>query len=98
LGFPNTEYGSRSPYFAFVRNSSPFFTSIGSSFYISTGSSACCGSSRENESISYAVATPTGGAVPEMDASLIPQVCLLLAGLFLMFGRRKENTEPMLAA
>ena len=36
--------------------------------------------------------------VPEMDASLIPQVGLLLGCLFLLFGRKKEFTEPMLTA
>jgi len=35
-------------------------------------------------------------AVPEIDGSLIPQVGLLLAGLFIILGRRKEHTEPML--
>ena len=36
-------------------------------------------------------------AVPEIDGALIPQVGLLLAGLFIILGRRKENTEPLLA-
>jgi hypothetical protein len=35
---------------------------------------------------------------PEMNASLIPQVGLLLVCLFFMFGRRKEKTEPLLTA
>ena len=39
----------------------------------------------------------TATAVPEIDGVLIPQVGLLLAGLFIILGRRKENTEPMLA-
>jgi len=39
----------------------------------------------------------SGGAAPEIDGALIPQVGLLLAGLFIILGRRKENTEPMLA-
>ena len=39
-----------------------------------------------------------GAAVPEIDGALIPQVGLLLAGLFIILGRRKERTEPMLAA
>jgi hypothetical protein len=48
----------------------------------------------------FAVATCVSGcaAVPEIGGALIPQVGFLLAGLFLMFGRRKENTETMLAA
>ncbi len=35
--------------------------------------------------------------VPEIDGSLIPQVGFLIACLFLILGRRKENTEPILA-
>ena len=38
------------------------------------------------------------GVAPEMNASFIPQVALMLACLFFLFGRKKENTEPMLAA
>jgi len=49
----------------------------------------------DNSAFNYGVmiASP----VPEIDGALIPQVGFLLAGLFLMFGRRKENPEPMLA-
>ena len=36
-------------------------------------------------------------AAPEMNASLIPQVGLLLGCLFFLFGRKKENTGAMLA-
>ena len=39
-----------------------------------------------------------GGVAPEMNASLIPQVGLLLACLFFLFGRKKEVVEPMLTA
>ena len=39
-----------------------------------------------------------GGAAPEMNASFIPQVALMLACLFFLFGRKKENTEVILAA
>ena len=35
---------------------------------------------------------------PEMDASLIPQVGLLLGCLFFLMGRKKEVVEPVLAA
>ena len=37
-------------------------------------------------------------SVPEIDGALIPQVGLLILGLFIILGRRKENTEPLLAA
>jgi len=31
---------------------------------------------------------------PEIDGSLAPKVGFLLGCLFLMFGRKRENTEP----
>ena len=34
-----------------------------------------------------------GGAAPEIDGALIPQVGFLFAGMFLMFGRKKVNTK-----
>ena len=39
----------------------------------------------------------TAGA-PEIDGSLAPKVGFLLGCLFLMFGRKKQNTEPMMTA
>ena len=36
------------------------------------------------------------GIAPEMNAAFIPQVGLLLACLFFLLGRKKENTEAML--
>ena len=42
--------------------------------------------------------TESGGIAPEMNVSMIPQVGLLLACLFFLFGRKKENAEVMLAA
>ena len=48
-------------------------------------------------SSTFVVATVASAAVPEIDGALIPQVGLLLAGLFIILGRRKETTEPMLA-
>lgn len=43
------------------------------------------------------MATPDGAA-PEMNASLIPQVGLLLGCLFFLTGRKRENTEQMMTA
>ncbi len=43
------------------------------------------------------VSAPGGGVAPEMNASLIPQVALMLACLFFLLGRKKEVVEPMLA-
>ena len=37
-------------------------------------------------------------AAPEINGSLAPKVGFLLGCLFLMFGRKKQKTEPMLAA
>ena len=56
-------------------------------------------SSLSSPGVTFAVATLSGGGVaPEMNASLIPQVGLLLGCLFLMFGRKKEVVEPMMTA
>ena len=41
---------------------------------------------------------PFGGVAPEMNASLIPQIALMLACLFLLFGRKKENEDSMQTA
>ena len=38
------------------------------------------------------------GGAPEMNASLIPQVGLLLGCLFFLFGRKREVVEPLLPA
>ncbi len=46
----------------------------------------------------YVTATVHGGGAPEIDGSLAPKVGFLLGCLFLMFGRKKQNTEPMMAA
>ena len=43
------------------------------------------------------IVSPVSGIAPEMNASLIPQVGLLLGCLFLM-GRKKEVVEPLLTA
>jgi len=51
-----------------------------------------------NKDISNGSMTSSLAAVPEIDGALIPQVGFLLACLFLMLGRRKENTEAMLSA
>ena len=46
----------------------------------------------------YVSSSSPSGVVPEMNASLIPQVGLLLGCLFFLMGRRNEVVEPMLAA
>ena len=50
-------------------------------------------------SVSFAPELPgSGGVAPEMNASFIPQVGLLLGCLFFLVGRKKEVVEPMLTA
>ena len=47
----------------------------------------------------YALATVnTSVGAPEIDGSLAPKVGFLLGCLFLMFGRKKQNTEALLTA
>ena len=46
---------------------------------------------------SYNLVVGGGGVAPEMNASFIPQVGLLLGCLFFLMGRKKEVVEPMLA-
>jgi hypothetical protein len=57
------------------------------------------------QSVNWAVAGPGGNGVvgalasaPEIDGSLAPKVGFLLGCLFLMFGRKKQNTESLLSA
>ena len=74
--------------------------------YNSPGGSAYNGSSLSqfpglalDTSYTYAVATVHGGGgavAPEMNASFIPQVALMLACLFFLLGRKKEVAVPML--
>ena len=40
----------------------------------------------------------TQNGAPEIDGSLAPKVSFLLGCLFLIFGRKKQNTEPMMMA
>ena len=41
---------------------------------------------------------PLAVGAPEIDGSLAPKVGFLLGCLFLMFGRKKQNSEPMMTA
>ena len=43
-------------------------------------------------------ATITSVGAPEIDGSLAPKVGFLLGCLFLMFGRKKQNSEPRLVS
>ena len=42
--------------------------------------------------------TMTVGGAPEIDGSLAPKVGFLLGCLFLIFGRKNQNSEPMMTA
>jgi len=46
----------------------------------------------------FAVATASSSGVPEIDGALAPKVGFLLACLFLIFGRKRENTESLMTA
>jgi len=41
---------------------------------------------------------PNNVGAPEIDGSLAPKVGFLLGCLFLMFGRKKQDSAPMMAA
>ena len=43
----------------------------------------------------WSLVVSASAVAPEMDGSLIPQVTLMLACLFFLMGRKKENVEPM---
>ena len=46
----------------------------------------------------FAVATASSAGVPEIDGALAPKVGFLLACLFLMFGRKRQDVAPTLTA
>ena len=50
-----------------------------------------------NSSTTFYTLTGVPGA-PEIDGSLAPKVGFLLGCLFLMFGRKKQSSEPMMTA
>ena len=72
--------------------------------YTFTSTSAFGPSNSVSSAILFTSATwtpqssPGGGVAPEMNASFIPQVALMLACLFFLLGRKKENTEQMMTA
>jgi hypothetical protein len=70
------------------------------SFYNADGSRAVPGDGSIDVDYGYgfAVATVSSAGVPEIDGALAPQVGFLLACLFLIFGRKKENTESLMTA
>ncbi len=97
LGTPN--YGNGA-YFAYAIYDAGGYNNIstsvftGSSLY-NCGTGDCPNASGDYSTVTYAVATIA--SAPEMNASFIPQVALMLACLFFLFGRKKENAEVMLS-
>ena len=83
------------PYFAYLDNLKLHNNTY--SYWI-TGTSTYRGATSDAGSYNYAIATVNTAGAPEIDGSLAPKVGFLLGCLFLMFGRKKQNAEPMLTA
>ena len=104
--FANAVGTSLGPSAAYISGYGPAFaystvTMMGSTsvqtIYSNGSASASIGFS-DNVPANFAVATVHGGGAPEIDGSLAPKVGFLLGCLFLMFGRKKHNPEPILAS
>jgi len=74
-----------------------FQNSLTQPFYLATNNASLFMASGAQSDYGAITLTSTGIA-PEMNASLIPQVGLLLGCLFFLFGRKKEVVEPLLPA
>ena len=99
---PKTFAGNDNKYFS----AGPYLSGDGVSFqtsggtlnlYLDSGSTYKLYNNISIISSGSMTSSAAAAAVPEIDGALIPQVGLLLAGLFIILGRRKENTEAMLA-
>ena len=100
-GYTDNKYSSVAPYITYIGVS--FSTAGGNlNFYYDSTSGSAYYALNDGVAGDLSRGTMTsslsGGAAPEMNASFIPQVALMLACLFFLFGRKKENTEPMLVA
>ena len=82
----------------------PYITDGGFSFATATGSFNIGGYGGVNAALYNGSSTNMGtlsaspSGAPEIDGSLAPKVGFLLGCLFLMFGRKKHNPEPILAS
>jgi len=61
-------------------------------------STSACSSGASFNKIGDPTITVNSSGAPEIDGSLAPKVGFLLGCLFLMFGRKKQNSESMLTA
>ena len=84
--------GTSGPYFAYSDTGGYNFYSYYLTDHLATSFSADTGAHN------YAVLTLHSVGAPEIDGSLAPKVGFLLGCLFLMFGRKKQNTEALLTA
>ena len=84
--------GTSGPYFAYSDTGGYNFYSYYLTDHLATSFSADTGAHN------YAVLTLHSVGAPEIDGSLAPKVGFLLGCLFLMFGRKKQNSEPMMTA
>ena len=94
--------GTPAPYF-FYNSESSYDDAMGTDSYTIYAAQTNLGWNTSNILVrdggaSYNFATVSAVSAPEIDSSLIHQVGFLIGCLFLILGRRKENTEPMLAA
>ena len=87
------------PYFATGISGAPFINNFLAPVQTSTGyvGSVVAVDSHSNTADAFAVVNTSAGA-PEIDGSLAPKVGFLLGCLFLMFGRKKQNVEPILVS
>jgi len=74
------------------------FTTAAASFNIERGGSTTYYLYSTVPSIIAGTLSASSSGAPEIDGSLAPKVGFLLGCLFLMFGRKKQNTEPMTTA
>jgi hypothetical protein len=93
---PNTD-GVYGPLFVFLDTGTTIIAADYNPYSLSAGS-ASGWSQSTNFNWAYVSSSSPSGVVPEMNASLIPQVGLLLGCLFFLMGRKKEVVEPILAA
>ena len=93
FSYPTTPYlDDKGVYFDTSIGKYELFYSVWNSAYYLTSITGCY-----NGCIGTLTVSPSVGA-PEIDGSLAPKVGFLLGCLFLMFGRKKQNSEPMLTA